>query len=326
MIYTVTVNPALDYVMILREMETGRLNRSSRELHHYGGKGINISIVLNNLGISSVCMGFVAGYVGKEIERGLNSRGCRTDFIHLEQGCTRINVKLKEAGGRETEINGNGPYVGEEYLEQMKDQVKRMKTGDLLILSGNVQKEIPAEFYAQLAEIAVSRKMAFIVDAEKSLLMPTLRLRPLLIKPNQKELEEMVGRKADTLSDLMEAADYLQEQGARNVMVSRGPDGAYFQGEDGSRYLLEAPKGIVINTVGSGDSMVAGFLSRYLQGETLLRAACCGVAAGSARAFSEQLPEKEAVEQYASEVGFYEVKTSGACPTGKSLDKRAETN
>ena len=307
MIYTVTVNPALDYVMILKKMEIGQLNRSSRELHYYGGKGINISVVLNNLKISSVCLGFVAGYVGEEIERGLNSQGCRTDFIHLKQGCTRINVKLKEGGGWETEINGNGPYVEMECLEQLKEQVRHLNKDDLLVLSGNVQKEIPSDFYAQLAAIAVSRGMEFIVDAEKSLLMPTLRLRPLLIKPNQKELEKMVGRKTDTLTDLREAADYLQEQGARNVLVSRGPDGAYFQGEDGSRYLLEAPKGTVINTVGSGDSMVAGFLSRYLKGETLLRAACCGVAAGSARAFSEQLPEKNSVERYVSEVDFREV-------------------
>lgn len=308
MIYTVTVNPALDYVMILKEMETGQLNRSSRELHYYGGKGINISVVLNNLGIPSVCLGFVAGYVGEEIERGLNSWGCRTDFIHLEQGCTRINVKLKEGGGRETEINGNGPYVGAEYLEQMKEQVKRLKADDLLILSGNVQKEIPSDFYAQLAEIAVGRGMRFIADAEKSLLLPVLPFRPLLVKPNQKELEEMVGWKINSSSDLTEAADYLQEQGARNVLVSRGPDGAYFQGEDGGRYFLDAPKGTVINTVGSGDSMVAGFLSKYLKGESLIKAACCGVAAGSARAFSEQLPEKDSVERFSSEIVFHEVK------------------
>ena len=308
MIYTVTVNPALDYVMILKEMEIGQLNRSFRELHYYGGKGINISVVLNNLKIPSVCLGFVAGYVGKEIERGLNSRGCMTDFIHLEQGCTRINVKLKEGGGRETEINGNGPYVEAEYLEQMKEQVRHLKEDDLLILSGNVQKEIPSDFYAQLAEIAVSRGMAFIVDAEKSLLMPALPFRPLLIKPNQKELEEMVGHKVSSPSAIMEAAQYLQEQGARNVLVSRGKDGAYFLGEDGGRYFLDAPRGTVINTVGSGDSMVAGFLSKYLKGESLIRAACYGVAAGSARAFSEQLPEKEAVERISAEIIFREMK------------------
>ncbi len=308
MIYTVTVNPALDYVMILKEMEIGQLNRSFRELHYYGGKGINISVVLNNLKIPSVCLGFVAGYVGKEIERGLNSRGCMTDFIHLEQGCTRINVKLKEGGGRETEINGNGPYVEAEDLERMKEQVRHFKEDDLLILSGNVQKEIPSDFYAQLAEIAVRRGMAFIVDAEKSLLMPALPFRPLLIKPNQKELEEMVGHKVSSPAELMAAAQYLQEQGARNVLVSRGKDGAYFLGENGGRYFLDAPKGIVINTVGSGDSMVAGFLSKYLKGESLIRAACCGVAAGSARAFSEQLPEKEVVERISAEIIFREMK------------------
>ena len=308
MIYTVTVNPALDYVMILKKMEIGQLNRSFRELHYYGGKGINISVVLNNLKIPSVCLGFVAGYVGKEIERGLNSRGCMTDFIHLEQGCTRINVKLKEGGGRETEINGNGPYVEAEDLERMKEQVRHFKEDDLLILSGNVQKEIPSDFYAQLAEIAVRRGMAFIVDAEKSLLMPALPFRPLLIKPNQKELEEMVGHKVSSPAELMAAAQYLQEQGARNVLVSRGKDGAYFLGENGGRYFLDAPKGIVINTVGSGDSMVAGFLSKYLKGESLIRAACCGVAAGSARAFSEQLPEKEVVERISAEIIFREMK------------------
>ena len=308
MIYTVTVNPALDYVMILKEMEIGQLNRSFRELHYYGGKGINISVVLNNLKIPSVCLGFVAGYVGKEIERGLNSRGCMTDFIHLEQGCTIINVKLKEGGGRETEINGNGPYVEAEDLERMKEQVRHFKEDDLLILSGNVQKEIPSDFYAQLAEIAVRRGMAFIVDAEKSLLMPALPFRPLLIKPNQKELEEMVGHKVSSPAELMAAAQYLQEQGARNVLVSRGKDGAYFLGENGGRYFLDAPKGIVINTVGSGDSMVAGFLSKYLKGESLIRAACCGVAAGSARAFSEQLPEKEVVERISAEIIFREMK------------------
>ena len=307
MIYTVTVNPALDYVMILKKMDIGQLNRSSRELHYYGGKGINISVVLNNLKISSVCLGFVAGYVGEEIERGLSSRGCRTDFIHLEQGCTRINVKLKEGGGRETEVNGNGPYVEAGHLEQMKEQVRHLKKDDLLILSGNVQKEIPFDFYAKLAEIAFSHGVAFIVDAEKSLLMPALPFRPLLVKPNQKELEEMAGHSISSLSELVGAAQYLQEQGARNVLVSLGKEGAYFLGENGGRYFLDAPKGTVINTVGSGDSMIAGFLSKYLKGESLLRAACYGVAAGSARAFSEQLPEKEAVDRLSSEIAFRQV-------------------
>ncbi|MCD8097649.1 MAG: 1-phosphofructokinase [Lachnospiraceae bacterium] len=312
MIYTVTTNPALDYVMITKKAALGQLNRASRELHFCGGKGINISVVLNHMGVPSICLGFVSGYVGDEIERELQREGCKTDFIHLAEGCTRINVKLKESNGRETEINGNGPKIDAEHQEQLLRQAESVGEDDILILSGNIPDEMPEDFYAQMAARATGRGAKLVVDAEKRLLLPTLQYHPLLVKPNQKELEGIVSQKIRQLSDLQEAAGCLQRMGAIHVLVSLGKKGAYFLDSDGKGILLDAPRGTVINTVGSGDSMVAGFLCRYLQGETAVSAAAYGVAAGSARAFSERFPEKKEIDVLYEGISYRTAQKKGA--------------
>lgn len=292
MIYTVTLNPSIDYVMVFKEAKLGELNRSSRELHHYGGKGINISVVLNNLDTQSICLGLVAGYIGDEIERGIKNYGCTSDFIHLKEGCTRINVKIKEAWGRETEMNGNGPTVDKDSLQKLITKIEGLESGDVLILSGSIPKSISRDIYGVLAERLESKDIRLIVDAEKELLLPTLPFRPFLVKPNDVELSGILDRKLETEEEILKGARTIRDMGARNVLVSRGKRGALFLGEDGTEIFLEAPKGTVVNTVGSGDSMIAGFLSYYERHMILTEAACYAVAAGSAGAFSEELPTK----------------------------------
>jgi 1-phosphofructokinase len=307
MIYTVTMNPSLDYVMVFKEAKLGTLNRASREMHLLGGKGINISIVLKNYQIASTCLGFIAGYIGNEIEQGLTAYGCGTDFIRVSNGCTRINVKMKEAWGQETELNGNGPDIGEAELEKLAEKVSGLSDGDTLILSGNVPQSVSKNIYARLAEISSKKRIQLVVDAERELLLPTLPFRPLLIKPNHIELGEILGKKKLSEADIMSGAQALQKMGARNILVSRGNAGAYFLGEDGTETFFEAPKGTVINTIGAGDSMVAGFLSYYGKGYPLLESARYAVASGSARAFSELLPQKEKSDQLYSRIKTFRV-------------------
>lgn len=296
MIYTVTLNPSIDYVMVIKETKLGELNRSSRELHQYGGKGINISVVLKNLDTPSICLGVVAGYIGDEIEKGIRNYGCTTDFIHLKEGCTRINVKIKEAWGRETEMNGNGPNVDEDSLQKLIEKIECLETGDVLILSGSIPKSVSRNIYGVLAESLKSKDIRLIVDAEKDLLLPTLTFRPFLVKPNDVELSGILERKLETEEEILMGARKIRDMGARNVLVSRGKQGALFLGENGTEIFLEAPKGTVVNTVGSGDSMIAGFLSYYERYMSLTEAARYAVAAGSAGAFSEELPTKDEID------------------------------
>lgn len=303
MIYTVTMNPSLDYVMMFKEISLGELNRSSREMHLLGGKGINVSIVLNNLGVESTCLGFVAGYVGAQLEEGLSGKGCRSEFIHVKEGCTRINVKVKEIFGRESELNGTGPAISPEAMELLKNQIKQMHCGDILILSGSVPKGVAEDIYGQLAAEAKAAGAQIVADAERRYLFPVLPYRPLLIKPNLAELNEMLGKEIHCQEELRAGVHSLRDRGARNILVSMGKDGAYFLGESGEEYALSAPRGTVVNTVGSGDSMIAGFLSRYILGADTKECVRYAVAAGSAGAFSEQLPEKRQVENLAEKIG-----------------------
>ena len=303
MIYTVTMNPSLDYVMMFKEVELGELNRSSREMHLIGGKGINVSIVLNNLGVESTCLGFVAGYVGNQIEAGLSYQGCRTDFIHIKNGCTRINVKVKEIFGRESELNGNGPQIMPEDVEQLKNSIRKMQKGDILILSGSIPKGVDEDIYGQLAAEAHARGLQIVADAERKYLFPVLPYQPLLIKPNLVELQVMLGKEIRCREELQAGVHALRDKGARNILVSMGKDGAYFLGESGEEYVLEAPRGTVVNTVGSGDSMIAGFLSRYILGADTEECVRYAVASGSAGAFSEQLPQKWHIENLVEKVG-----------------------
>lgn len=297
MIYTVTMNPSMDYVMLFKKVYVGELNRSSREIHLPGGKGINVSIVLKNLGSQNTCLGFLAGYVGREIRRKMEELGCDTDFIMLEEGCSRINVKVHEVCGRESELNARGPQINEACLGQLEEKLGTLEPGDTLVLSGNVPADLPTDVYGRLAALAAKKEVALVVDAEKELLFPTLPYHPLLIKPNRAELSAMAGRQLKTREEIGEASRELQHRGARNVLVSLGKEGAFFLSEEGEELWIEAPKGTVIQTVGSGDSMVAGFIHSREQGWSLGQSACYAVAAGSAGAFSEFLPERGKTDQ-----------------------------
>lgn len=298
MIYTITMNPSLDYVMFCAQASLGKLNRSKREMHLCGGKGINISIVLQNLGIENTCMGFLGGYVGREIDTRMKERGCHTDFVWLEEECTRINIKIKESNSTETEFNGAGPVIDAVLLQKLLDKLQEIKEQDYVILSGNVPRGCANTVYAQIAEIAEERKAVLLVDAEKDLLLPVLSFHPLLIKPNADELSDMLNLKIRDKFDMVFGAKTLRKMGARNVLVSNGREGAIFAGENNSVFEVKAPEGKVINTVGCGDSMVAGFLKKYRKGATLECAAKYAVACGSAGAFSENLVTEEEAEKY----------------------------
>lgn len=292
MIYTVTLNPSLDYNMFFKEVKLGTLNRASREMSLIGGKGINISLVLHNYGDPSVSLGFIAGFVGDEIQRGMQDKGCRTDFIRIPKGCSRINVKAKEVYGQETELNGVGPDIREQDIQKLLEKISLIKAGDTLILSGQAPHNVSCNVYARIAEALPSSDIQLIVDAEKEYLFPILPFHPLLIKPNNFELGRMIGKNIKEKSDVVQGTHVLRSLGARNILVSMGKHGAFFSGEDGSEMFMDAPKGTVINTVGAGDSMVAGFISYYETGHALSECARYAVASGSAKAFSEALPVK----------------------------------
>ena len=296
-IYTVTMNPSMDYVMLFKKVAIGELNRSSREMHLPGGKGINVSIVLKNLGTQTTCLGFLAGYVGREIRQRMEDMGCDTDFIMLEEGCTRINVKVNEASGRESEMNGSGPRINEKCLEELEGKLSGLGAGDTLVLSGNVPGGVPSDIYGRLAAAVQGKGVTLVVDAEKSLLFPALPYHPFLIKPNREELSAMVGRKLKTREEIVKGSQQLQQMGACNILVSLGKEGAFFLSDQGEELWIDAPRGTVIQTVGSGDSMVAGFLSSQERGWSLCQSACYAVAAGSAGAFSECLPKRDKTDQ-----------------------------
>ena len=296
MIYTLTMNPSLDYRMVLKTLTPGALNRSEYEYHICGGKGINVAVVLNNLGIPAVCLGFTAGFVGEFLKKELDGMGCGHAFTELEGQCNRINVKILEMNGQESEINAAGPKLSEADLETLKTQLQKLQSGDTLVLSGNVPGGVGKEIYGTIAESLQGKDVCLVVDAEKELLFPTLQSKPFLIKPNNLELEEMAGQKLKSREDTVCAAYRLQEMGARNILVSCGKEGACFVSETKEAIWIKAPLGTVINPVGSGDSMVAGFISGCIQGKSKKDAAKWAVACGSANAFSRTLPKKEEIE------------------------------
>ena len=295
MIYTVTFNPAIDYVVYVSELKVGKTNRSQREDVFLGGKGINVSTVLTNLGVDNVALGFVAGATGELVERGLKDRGINTDFIHLPEGNTRINVKIR--GEAETEVNGRGPHIPQEYIEQLMDKLSGITSSDVVVLSGSVPGTVSKHVYANIMERLAEKSVKVVVDAAGELMKNVLAYHPFLIKPNRAELEGLAGKVLDRTREIMRSARDLQEQGARNVLVSMAGDGDILVAEDGSIYEAEAPDGTVVNSVGAGDSMVAGFLAGYLQSGSYETAFQMGVCTGSASAFSEELATKEEVER-----------------------------
>lgn len=296
MIYTVTFNPALDYVVRMDELALGQVNRTVSEDVQLGGKGINVSWVLRELGHENVALGFVAGFTGKAIEDGLAAKGVATDFIHLPAGLTRINVKLK--AGEETEINGKGPDISAEALEELYHKLDALSEGDVLVLAGSIPVSMPSDVYESILARLEGKKVLCAVDATRDLLVNVLKYRPFVIKPNNHELGEIFGRTLTTDEEIRECAAKLQEQGARNVLVSMAGDGAMLLDENGVCHRLAAHKGRVKNSVGAGDSMVAGFLAGYLDSGDYEQALRVGSAAGSATAFSDVLathPEIEAL-------------------------------
>lgn len=251
MIYTVTLNPSLDYVMELDLFEMGATNRSKGEHMLPGGKGINVSIVLNNLGVDNVALGFIAGFTGKEIERRVSEQGCKTDFISLKDGMSRVNVKLK--GTEETEINATGPCVNKAELKEFFEKIEKLNQGDILVLAGSIPSSVPDTIYRDIMEMLHTKGVLVVADATKDLLLNVLEWKPFLIKPNHYELGEIFGKELKTKEELISYGKILLEKGARNVLISMAGDGAIFLGEDGSVFEMEAPDGNVVNSVGAGD-------------------------------------------------------------------------
>lgn len=287
MIYTVTFNPSLDYIVSLDDFSLGRTNRTVSEQMLPGGKGINVSIVLKNLGIESTCLGFTAGFVGAEIERRFEVLSIPGKFIRIPAGTSRINVKLKDFDG--TEINGMGPVIEETYVRQLFDQLLHLKKGDTLVLAGSIPASMPDSVYKDIMALLAGRGISIVVDATKNLLLEVLPYRPFLIKPNNHELEELFDVTLKAREDVIFYARKLQEMGAQNVLISMGAQGAALIAADGSVHTANAPKGRLVNAVGAGDSMVAGFLAGWMEQKDYSHAFYMGLAAGSASAFSEQL-------------------------------------
>lgn len=292
MYYTVTFNPSLDYIIFVDSFEYGTLNRAREEYIVPGGKGINVSIVLKNLGKDTKAFAFTAGYTGDMLKYMVADKGIELISIPVNNGQTRINVKLKS--GKETEINGKGPALTNEDLNKLKDMLYTFLTKeDFLILSGNASASLSKDVYRELLEIANKVGAKCIVDAECELLTRTLSLKPFLIKPNKEELAMIFKTEIQSNEDVIKYARKLKELGAKNVLVSLGEDGAILIADDNKTYIHNAPSGIVKNSVGSGDSMVAGFLSGYEESNDYHLALLHGIAAGSATAFSGTLTDKE---------------------------------
>ena len=300
MIYTITFNPALDYISQVNNFEIGKINRTETEKILPGGKGLNVSTVLGNLGIESTALGFIAGFTGEELKRDIEQRGIKTDFIKVEKGLTRINVKISSK--EETALNGNGPEITEEDIKQLLKKIDNIKSEDTVILAGNIPKCINNNIYEIICKKLEQNKVRFIVDATKELLMNVLRYKPFLIKPNKEELEETFKEKIETKEEIIEHAKKLQKMGARNVLISLGGDGAMLVTTENKEYFLNAPKGKVLNTVGAGDSMVAGFVAGYEKSGDYQYAFKVGLATGSASAFSMNLATSEEVANLLKEI------------------------
>lgn len=294
MIYTVTFNPSLDYIVSVKDFKLGLTNRTCSELLLPGGKGINVSIVLMNLGIPSTALGFVAGFTGDEVIRRLEDMGVKNGFIKIEEGLTRINLKLKSIDG--TEINGQGPEISEEKQWMLMEQLGRLGEGDVLFLSGSIPASMPDDAYQKIMESLQGKGVQIVVDATKDLLLNVLSYHPFLIKPNNHELGEIFGVELKTREEVVPYAGRLQEKGAQNVLVSMAGEGAVLVAADGSIFEAPVPAGKLVNGVGAGDSMVAGFIAGWMEKEDYEHAFHMGIAAGSASAFSEYLATKPEIE------------------------------
>lgn len=293
MIYTVTFNPSLDYIVNVDNFRTGIVNRTNKEIIFPGGKGINVSMVLKNLGIDSVALGFMAGFTGEEIKRLIEEQGIKSDFINARKGISRINVKLRS--NEESEINGMGPEIEKEEIDLLYKKLDELKDGDTLVLAGSIPSSMPETMYMDIMNHLKDKKLEIVVDATRDLLVNVLKYHPFLIKPNNHELGEIFGVELKDKKDVVVYAKKLQEKGARNVLVSMAGDGAVIVTENGEVFESMPPKGKVINSVGAGDSMVAGFVAGYKNTKSYETAFYMGLCTGSASAFSEKLATKEQV-------------------------------
>ncbi len=295
MVYTVTFNPSLDYIVSMEGFQLGKTNRTAKEQMLPGGKGINVSTVLKNLGIPNIALGFSAGFTGEEIKRRVEEMGLASDFINLQNGYSRINVKMKDFDG--TEINGQGPDISPAETEKLLEKLDGLKEGDVLVLAGSIPRTMPDSIYSDILRRLDGKGILTVVDATGELLLHVLEYSPFLIKPNNHELGEIFQVKLETREDVVLYARKLQEKGARNVLVSMAGQGAVLLDEMGQVHMLPAPKGKLVNAVGAGDSMVAGFLAGWLTKKDYEYAFRMGISAGSASAFSENLATKKEIEE-----------------------------
>ncbi len=295
MIYTVTLNPSIDYIVRLDSFVSGITNRTTSEEYYYGGKGINVSCVLAELDLDSTAYGFVAGFTGDAIEKGIRNDRIITDFIKLKHGISRINIKIK--AGDETEINCQGPHISEQELERLLQKIDRISNGDTLVIAGSIPNTMPDNIYEIMLERIKHKDVRIVVDATKKLLVNSLKYRPFLIKPNRQELSEIFGVEVKTEDDIEHYAKELQKLGARNVLISLGGEGAMLIDENGNKHKAGVLKEKVINTVGSGDSMVAGFVAGYIKTGDYAYALKLGSVCGNATAFMSGLATKEKINE-----------------------------
>lgn len=300
MVYTVTFNPAVDYVVRAKSLVAGATNRSDSEEIYFGGKGINVSTVLSELGIKSKALGFVAGFTGDAIEKGIAEKNIETDFVHLKKGFSRINVKIKAS--EETELNGQGPEITEQAVGELFKKLDETKDGDTLVLAGSIPSTMPSDIYERILERQSGKNIRIVVDATKELLLKVLKYRPFLIKPNNFELGEIFGRPLTTIEEIIEHAAKLREMGAKNVLVSMAGEGAVLLDDDGRTHICGVCRGVVKNSVGAGDSMVAGFIAGCEIGgyEYALK---LGTAAGGATAFSDGLATADKINELLKQLG-----------------------
>lgn len=302
MIYTVTFNPAIDYTIGLEALVTGSVNRTESEQIFFGGKGINVSYVLNMLGVDNIAMGFVAGFTGKAIEEGITKDGIHCDFVHVEDGFSRINVKVK--GQQETEINGQGPQILPKHIDELFAKLERIQRGDTLVLAGSIPNTLPSDMYQKIFERLDNRGINVAVDATNELLLRVLKYHPFVVKPNHIELAEMFNVRLHSNEDVVFYAKKLQTMGATNVLVSMAEKGSILVDANGKVHTIHAPRGVAINSVGAGDSLLAGFLAGFVATGEYPYALRLGTACGSATAFSEGLATKPLVDSLFRQVYY----------------------
>lgn len=300
MVYTVTFNPAIDYIVHVPTLNLGMVNRTEKDMIYYGGKGINVSVILNNLGVQNTALGFIAGFTGHEIDTGLKAQGIPTDFITLKEGFTRINVKIRAE--KETEINGVGPNISNEALEELMSKISRLNKNDVLVLAGSIPASLPTDIYERILKAVSLNGVQTVVDATGDLLVNVLKYKPFLVKPNHYELGEIFQKELNTDDAIIECACKMQEMGAVNVLVSMGKHGAMLLDENGKIHRTGVLQGKVKGTVGSGDSMVAGFIAGYMETHDYTYALKLGTAAGNATAFSDGLADGKTIRELLQQI------------------------